>query len=397
MNKPTQASQLGTYLRDRRTRLDPAALGFSGRRRTPGLRREEVAQRANISPTWYTWLEQGRGGAPSPDVLDRIASGLMLTEPEREHLFMLGLGRPPEIRYKVVDGVTPRLQRVLDALQTSPAIVKTALWDVIAWNRAAAAVFTDYARLPREQRNILRLMFADAHVRAAQEDWRSVARFVVAAFRAPPPPPPPPPHLTPHRGKPTPPPPPKDPPTPPHPTRRRTLPHQPRIRRPLAQQRRRRQRRRLQTHPPSNSRPDRAGVLRLRRRWQAGAWHDGLHASIAVGRGAHPDFDGRQRRLRQATGMPMNNITRDAQGAFLSAPSPPIANEGRTPVRHPAPAKPWPTPKTPNHRAPPIEPNQPAPPHKPWPAPAHPDRGDNQRRALRPAPATAIRRPSVGA
>ena len=183
---PAQAAdQLGTYLRDRRTRLDPATFGFSGgRRRTPGLRREEVAQRANISPTWYTWLEQGRGGAPSADVLDRIATGLMLTEPEREHLFMLGLGRPPEIRYRRVDGVSPRLQRVLDALEVSPAIVKTAIWDVVAWNRAAAALLTDYSKLPREQRNILRLMFGNARVRAAQEDWQSVARFVVGAFRA---------------------------------------------------------------------------------------------------------------------------------------------------------------------------------------------------------------------
>ena len=176
---------LGTYLRDRRTRLDPAALGFiGGRRRTAGLRREEVAQRANISPTWYTWLEQGRGGAPSADVLDRIAKGLMLTEPEREHLFLLGLGRPPEVRYKAIDGVTPRLQRVLDALGNSPAIIKTATWDVVAWNRAAAAVLTDYSKLPRQQRNILRLMFADSRVRAKQEDWESVARYVVGSFRA---------------------------------------------------------------------------------------------------------------------------------------------------------------------------------------------------------------------
>src|SRR5271156_3990589 len=119
---------LGAYLRDRRTRLDPAAFGFSvGRRRTPGLRREEVAQRSNISPTWYTWLEQGRGGAPSADVLNRIARGLMLTDIEREHLFLLGLGRPPEVRYKAAEGVTPRLQRVLDALELSPALVKTDL------------------------------------------------------------------------------------------------------------------------------------------------------------------------------------------------------------------------------------------------------------------------------
>ncbi|WFP75826.1 helix-turn-helix transcriptional regulator [Mesorhizobium sp. WSM4906] len=183
-NKET-TNKLGTFLRDRRMRLDPVAFGFAtGRRRTQGLRREEVAQRANISPTWYTWLEQGRGGAPSADVLNRIATGLMLTEPEREHLFMLGLGRPPEVRYKSVDSVTPRLQRVLDALDPSPAIIKTATWDVVAWNRAAAAMLTDYSKLPREQRNILRLMFGNPRVRDAQDDWQSVARFVVGSFRA---------------------------------------------------------------------------------------------------------------------------------------------------------------------------------------------------------------------
>jgi transcriptional regulator with XRE-family HTH domain len=178
-------NRLGAYLKDRRAKLDPAALGFTAaRRRTPGLRREEVAQRAHISPTWYTWLEQGRGGAPSADVLDRIARALMLTAVEREHLFLLGLGRPPEVRYRAADGVTPRLQRVLDALALSPAVVKTATWDVVAWNRAAAAVLTDYGALPPERRNILRLIFGDPQVRAAQFDWESVARFVVAAFRA---------------------------------------------------------------------------------------------------------------------------------------------------------------------------------------------------------------------
>ncbi|HML30656.1 MAG TPA: helix-turn-helix transcriptional regulator, partial [Hyphomicrobium sp.] len=80
----TRENALGAYLKDRRTRLDPAAFGLTlERRRTLGLRREEVAQRANISATWYTWLEQGRGGAPSADVLDRIARALMLTDAER--------------------------------------------------------------------------------------------------------------------------------------------------------------------------------------------------------------------------------------------------------------------------------------------------------------------------
>src|SRR5467141_3573315 len=149
---------LGTYLKDRRGKLDPAALGFPlKRRRTPGLRREEVAQRAYISPTWYTWLEQGRGGAPSADVLDRIARALMLTDIEREHLFLLGLGRPPEVRYQAAEGVTPRLQRVLDGLELSPAYVKTSTWDIIAWNRAASVVLADYEALPAEQRNGLRL------------------------------------------------------------------------------------------------------------------------------------------------------------------------------------------------------------------------------------------------
>ncbi|MCD1265786.1 transcriptional regulator [Shinella sumterensis] len=176
---------LGTFLRDRRMRLDPATFGFQpGRRRTPGLRREEVAQRANISPTWYTWLEQGRGGAPSSHVLDRIAAGLMLTEPERDHLHVLAFGHPPEPHYRQHDGITPRLQRVLDAMPFSPAIIRTATWDVVAWNKAAAIILTDYAKLPPDRRNILRMIFSDERVRAAQDDWRNVARYVVGAFRA---------------------------------------------------------------------------------------------------------------------------------------------------------------------------------------------------------------------
>jgi len=180
----TNDNPLGTYLKDRRTKLDPAAFGIElTRRRTPGLRREEVAQRAIVSATWYTWLEQGRGGAPSADVLERIARALMLTNIEREHLFLLGLGRPPDVRYQASEGVTPRLQRVLDALEFSPAVIKTATWDAVAWNRAAAATLTDYGALPPEQRNILRIVFCDPRVRAAQSDWERAARFVVGAFR----------------------------------------------------------------------------------------------------------------------------------------------------------------------------------------------------------------------
>ena len=178
------SNSLGAYLRNRRTKLDPASFGIPiGRRRTPGLRREEVAHRANISATWYTWLEQGRGGSASADVLDRIARALTLTEVEREHLFLLGLGRQPEVRYRGNDAITPRLQRLLDTLTYSPAIVRTATWDVVAWNHAAAVVLTDYGALSPGQRNILRMIFCDAGVRAAQPEWQAVARFVVGAFR----------------------------------------------------------------------------------------------------------------------------------------------------------------------------------------------------------------------
>ncbi|MBB3196717.1 transcriptional regulator with XRE-family HTH domain [Roseateles terrae] len=182
---PGSTTPLGQYLKDCRIRMDAQALGYSTRRRrTAGLRREEVALRAHISPTWYTWLEQGRGGAPSAEVLHRIASALMLTDVEREHLFLLGLGRTPEVSYRGAGDATPRLQRVLDALDFCPALVKTATWQVVAWNRAAALVLRDYGSLAPRDRNILRLMFLEPAVREAQEDWMSAARFVVGAFRA---------------------------------------------------------------------------------------------------------------------------------------------------------------------------------------------------------------------
>ncbi|WP_439865219.1 helix-turn-helix transcriptional regulator [Pseudomonas antarctica] len=175
---------LGDFLRACRLRLDPAAFGFAtGRRRTSGLRREEVAQLANISPTWYTWLEQGRGGAPSREVLDRITVGLRLTAPEREHVWILAFGHPPETRAAGSGAISPRLQRVLDSMAT-PAIVRTAAWDVVAWNRPATLVLRDYGTLAPEKRNILRMLFTDPEARNVQADWHGVARLLVNAFRA---------------------------------------------------------------------------------------------------------------------------------------------------------------------------------------------------------------------
>jgi transcriptional regulator with XRE-family HTH domain len=173
---------LGIFLKDRRARLDPTAFGFATtRRRTPGLRREEVAQRANVSATWYTWLEQGRGGAPSADVLDRLARALALNPVEREHLFLLAQQRPPQVHYDAATSVTPRLKRLIDRLEFSPAIVKRPTWDVVAWNRAAAAVLYDYGALPPEERNVLKLIFAKNRNRLP--NWENDARFAVSSLR----------------------------------------------------------------------------------------------------------------------------------------------------------------------------------------------------------------------
>jgi len=178
-------NQLGNYLRERRQRLDAAKLGYTLlRRRTPGLRREEVAVRACVSTTWYTWLEQGSGGAPSEEVLERLARALELSAAERDHLFLLAQNRLPGVTWQAGVDVSPSLQRVLDSMENTPALVKTAEWQVVAWNRAATKVFVDYAELPPAQRNILLMMFRNEEMKKRLPDWHKVTRGMVANFRA---------------------------------------------------------------------------------------------------------------------------------------------------------------------------------------------------------------------
>ncbi|MDI9278065.1 helix-turn-helix transcriptional regulator [Pantoea sp. EABMAA-21] len=176
---------LGNYLRERRQRLDAGKLGYPLlRRRTPGLRREEVAVRACVSTTWYTWLEQGRGGAPSEEVLERLSKALELSAAERDHLFLLAQNRLPGVTWQAGVDVSPSLQRVLDSMTHTPALVKTAEWQVVAWNHAATKVFVDYAQLPPEQRNILLMMFSNEEMKKRLPDWHQVTRNMVANFRA---------------------------------------------------------------------------------------------------------------------------------------------------------------------------------------------------------------------
>lgn len=175
-------ASLGGFLRDRRERLAPdPAVG--GRRRTPGLRREEVAARAGVSITWYTWLEQGRGGPPSEEVLERLARALELDAAGREMMFLLASQRPPPVRPARPSPVGAAIQRVLDAMPSSPAMVKTPTWDIVAWNAAAAALIgVDPAAPPRE-RNSMRRLFCDPVMRSVMPDWEEHARSIVAIFR----------------------------------------------------------------------------------------------------------------------------------------------------------------------------------------------------------------------
>lgn len=183
---PTNNSQhLGQFLMEKRKNLDAHALGYAkGRRRTPGLRREEVADRACISTTWYTWLEQGRGGTPSAETLSRIAKALSLTQSETEYLFLTTLGHLPQSQYANSSSIDPTLQTVVDSLNPNPALVRNLKWDVLAWNTAAAKVFTNYAELSPEQRNVMRLFFLGKGSRVANPHWQSTARIIVSSLRA---------------------------------------------------------------------------------------------------------------------------------------------------------------------------------------------------------------------
>ena len=140
-----------------------------------------------MSVTWYTWLEQGRGGPPSDEVLERLAHALELDAAARELLFLLARHRPPPRastadRYEAPT-VSSAVQRVLEAMRASPAIVKTPTWDIVAWNAAAATVLTDYELLPVSERNVLRRLFSEPADHPRWDGWESDARFALAAFR----------------------------------------------------------------------------------------------------------------------------------------------------------------------------------------------------------------------
>jgi len=177
-------TELAEFLRTRRARVKPTDVGLAAgaRRRTPGLRREEVARLADVGASWYTWLEQGRPIHASAPLLERIASALRLTPTERAHLFELAQGRPPTRHQGAPATVSPALQHVLDA-HPFPAFALTFRWDIVAWNRSAARLYGDFSRRPAKERNSLWSAFLNPQMRALIPGWEVHARGMVARFR----------------------------------------------------------------------------------------------------------------------------------------------------------------------------------------------------------------------
>jgi transcriptional regulator with XRE-family HTH domain len=178
-------AELADFLRKRRAVIKPEDVGLpgGGRRRTPGLRREEVSQLAGVGTTWYTWLEQGRDVRASLDVLEAIARALRLTPAERTHLVLLGRGEEPP-RCKSEERVSAVVRRLIENLGANPAYVIGRRWDYLAWNAAAVALFGDFAAVPRSARNHLWMHFMDPARRELHPDWDRSARVMAAKFRA---------------------------------------------------------------------------------------------------------------------------------------------------------------------------------------------------------------------
>lgn len=184
MKESERRQALADFLRQRRASLSPGDVGLPAgmRRRTPGLRREEVAQLANVGTSWYIWLEQGRDVHPSAQVLESLAQALRLTPNERRHLFLFAGQSLPA--YSVEESVSPILQQVLDALNPNPAYVMGRRWDFLAWNKTADEVFAISDASHPYALNILWRIFTSPTIQAHFSNWEQAARGMLAEFRA---------------------------------------------------------------------------------------------------------------------------------------------------------------------------------------------------------------------
>ncbi|USG66844.1 helix-turn-helix transcriptional regulator [Brevibacillus ruminantium] len=188
MNNQARLQALSAFLKTQRAKIQPESVGFpvGTRRRTPGLRREEVAQLAGVSLTWYTWLEQGRDIRVSASVLDAIASTLQMNADERKYLFDLayeGGGGVATLREEQPE-VPPSLQRIVQELRYCPTIISDRRYQIVGWNEAASHVFLDFDHIPAEERNLIRLLFTRKELQRLAVNWEHFVSGFLAIFRA---------------------------------------------------------------------------------------------------------------------------------------------------------------------------------------------------------------------
>lgn len=188
MDRAARLQELSAFLKSKRAKILPESVGLApgGRRRTPGLRREEVAQLAGVSTTWYTWLEQGRDIRMSASVLDCIANALQLTADERKYVFALamesGSGAVPFQENRTE--ISQPLKKIMDELRFCPTIITDRRYFIVGWNEAAAHVFLDFEQIPFEQRNLISLLFTRKELQRLAVNWEHFVRGFLAIFRA---------------------------------------------------------------------------------------------------------------------------------------------------------------------------------------------------------------------
>ncbi len=186
-NDAKRRTELADFLRTRRARLHPEQFGLAtpGRRRTPGLRRDEVAHLTGVGVSWYTWLEQGRDITVSDQVLERLAQTFQLKQDERRHLFLLARGMVPVANASTETASLPHgLQAILDALNTNPAYLLDHRFTLVAWNKSACRVFGDFSLLSERDLNRIWQIFVHPSSRQLFVDWAQAAHHAVMNFRA---------------------------------------------------------------------------------------------------------------------------------------------------------------------------------------------------------------------
>ena len=184
--KHPRYNELSDFLKSRRSKILPSQVGLpeGTRRRTPGLRREEVAQLAGIGLTWYTWLEQGRPIHVSTPVVESLSKVLLLDKQERRHLYLLANQPLPSDIAGYQGAISLALQHVLDSLTLSPSLVTDQRFNVIGWNKAACSIFGEFSEMNARERNVVWAMFADDKYKQLYVEWDIYAKSLIGRFRS---------------------------------------------------------------------------------------------------------------------------------------------------------------------------------------------------------------------